>query len=359
MIKGKIKNYFPGGNTYLGFYSFYDNVLKRIEHLIIIKGGPGTGKSTLMKRIGEAAVERGYDIEYLWCSSDSQSLDGVVIPKLNTAVVDGTAPHTRDPEFPGAVDKIVNVGDFWDERKLKQHKESIVKLTTKYKGMYKTAYTHLRRAMVFYKLLEEYYWQNMDFGRVDKLTEELIVKIFKGRVAQGNGKTRHMFASAITPSGIVSYVDNLTEDMDIRYILTGGPGTGKSTLLKRVGDTAVERGFSVDYYHCALDPESLDMVVISEIKTALLDGRRPHSVKFKDSDEIIDLLKFVELSMIEANKKGIDAARTGYKFEFEMALKTLKDIKKTHDDIEEFYKNAMDFKGIDELTQKIIKEILS
>lgn len=90
-----IKNLFPGGNTSKGFYSFYRYILKQNEarRIFCIKGGPGTGKSSLMKKIGSYFYDKGYDIEYHHCSSDNNSLDGVVIKPLNVALLDGTAPH--------------------------------------------------------------------------------------------------------------------------------------------------------------------------------------------------------------------------------------------------------------------------
>lgn len=95
MSEGKIRHLFPGGNTSLGFYSFYDNILFQEEatRIICIKGGPGVGKSTFMRKIGYTMLEKGYDIEFMHCSSDNNSLDGVVIPAIGVALLDGTAPH--------------------------------------------------------------------------------------------------------------------------------------------------------------------------------------------------------------------------------------------------------------------------
>ena len=47
-----VSEYFPGANTPEGFYSYYSDILKpdETEHKIILKGGPGTGKSSLMKK---------------------------------------------------------------------------------------------------------------------------------------------------------------------------------------------------------------------------------------------------------------------------------------------------------------------
>ena len=46
-----------------------------------------------MRRVGKAMEEHGLDVEYIVCSGDPDSLDAVVFPALNTAIVDGTAPH--------------------------------------------------------------------------------------------------------------------------------------------------------------------------------------------------------------------------------------------------------------------------
>ncbi|WP_353733643.1 hypothetical protein [Syntrophothermus sp.] len=40
MEKGKVKMVFPGGNTCLGFYSFYDNIIEPdANRIFVIKGG--------------------------------------------------------------------------------------------------------------------------------------------------------------------------------------------------------------------------------------------------------------------------------------------------------------------------------
>lgn len=94
-------SYFLGANSYNGFYSLYDSFtsLPEIKRLYIIKGGPGCGKSTFMKAIATAANEAGYDVERVLCSADPDSLDGIYIPGLHIAYVDGTAPHAAVSMF--------------------------------------------------------------------------------------------------------------------------------------------------------------------------------------------------------------------------------------------------------------------
>ena len=48
--------YYLGANAPTGFYSLYDQMLdpEKARDIRILKGGPGCGKSTLMKQVGRA-----------------------------------------------------------------------------------------------------------------------------------------------------------------------------------------------------------------------------------------------------------------------------------------------------------------
>ena len=87
--------YFLGANSPTGFYSLYDHLLppEQARAIFILKGGPGCGKSTLMRKIAAWAEEAGLETEYILCSGDPDSLDAVVLPSKGVAIVDGTAPQ--------------------------------------------------------------------------------------------------------------------------------------------------------------------------------------------------------------------------------------------------------------------------
>ena len=91
--------YFLGANSPTGFYSLYPELIQpeRARTIYILKGGPGCGKSTLMRRVGARMEEEGLDTEYILCSGDPDSLDALLLPQLGVALVDGTAPHGMAP----------------------------------------------------------------------------------------------------------------------------------------------------------------------------------------------------------------------------------------------------------------------
>ena len=146
-------HYFPGGNTAEGFCSHFGDILPAPmqRRMFYLKGGPGVGKSTLMRRVGEAAEKAGLEVEYFHCSSDPDSLDAVCLPQKGAALMDGTAPHVYDPVAPGARDTLVSLGDFLDEAALRSHIEDILNLQKAISGRFRRCYCYLGGAQ---KVLE-------------------------------------------------------------------------------------------------------------------------------------------------------------------------------------------------------------
>jgi hypothetical protein len=93
--EGKALHYFLGSNTPQGFVSRFDQLADPDDdwRLFIIKGGPGSGKSTILKKVAAHLRGQGRDVEIIHCSSDVDSLDGVICPSLKISFADGTPPH--------------------------------------------------------------------------------------------------------------------------------------------------------------------------------------------------------------------------------------------------------------------------
>ncbi|MFV9510244.1 PRK06851 family protein [Tepidibacillus sp. LV47] len=358
---GTIKNYYAGGNTNVGFYSLFDDVLKGLDRLYIIKGGPGTGKSTFMKKIGLTMAEKGYNVEFLHCSSDNNSLDGVIFPEIHLGLVDGTAPHVVDPKYPGVVDEIINLGEFWDKEKLRANGKRIIKLTNDISENFKHAYEQFAEAKLIHDEWEEIYLEAMDFNKANMVTEELINKIFVGDIEREDRPIiRRRFFGAATPKGAVHFIENITEDIERRYIVKGRPGSGKSTMMKKIGKRAESLGLSVEYFPCSFDPNSLDMVIIPKLSVAILDGTAPHVIDpSRPTDEVVDMFELCIDPQVEIEKaKELENVEQRYKIKMTIGTNHLKEAKRLHDELETYYIAAMDFAAIDSKREEILEEVL-
>ena len=111
-------------NSGQGFRSYFDTFLGKMQYVYVIKGGPGTGKSGFMRRIRKEAQKRGEESLPIFCSSDPESLDGLILKERRIAFVDGTSPHVQEPAQPGfrpapGIQKPVDIRSNVQEKTLK------------------------------------------------------------------------------------------------------------------------------------------------------------------------------------------------------------------------------------------------
>ena len=135
--------YFAASNSRGGFYSYYEHCFRgRVDRLYCIKGGPGTGKSTLMREIMREGERRGYRAEAYYCSSDADSLDGVLLFGRTDSIglLDATSPHAFEPRVPGARENIIDLGRFWNEQALTAEYPRIETLNRQKSDAYRACY---------------------------------------------------------------------------------------------------------------------------------------------------------------------------------------------------------------------------
>ncbi|MGN1059690.1 MAG: hypothetical protein ACI4QW_04590 [Clostridia bacterium] len=94
--RGSLCDRFFGSATINGSVDYID-ALSADTKRYFIKGRPGTGKSTFLKKLALSACDRGYHVERYHCSFDPNSLDMVVIRELGICLFDSTAPHEYFP----------------------------------------------------------------------------------------------------------------------------------------------------------------------------------------------------------------------------------------------------------------------
>ncbi len=351
--------YFLSGNTAEGFYSLWEENIKDLTKLIILKGGPGTGKSSMMKAFAKAAKSRGFEVELIWCSSDADSLDGVIIRDLNMGIMDGTAPHMRDPKFPGVVEEIMNLGDFWDVEALQKEGDAIIKTTQENSGFFTLAYDEFQKAKNHYDEIQSILNHCMDMDEIYSLIDEYLKGLNQKIMPKSTkGKRIMRFASANTNKGNIHFFDELFSSAKERLILKGKGNKGKSIFMQDVADFYLAKGYDVIHYPCSFDPESYDAIMIPEVEAVILDGSGPQVLKTKAEDSILDLSIYMDKKIYNDSKELLELVENEYKTHYDKGLLYIREAKNIHDILEMYYIKAMDFDGVERLSNELIEEFL-
>ena len=270
--------YFAASNSAEGFKNYYAEVFSRADFVYIIKGGPGTGKSSLMKKYARSAEERGAVCEYYYCSSDPSSLDGVLVfgERGVIGMLDGTAPHVSEPKFPGAREQIINLGECWDISLLHRQKNEIIALSERKGAEYKNAYTYLRSVGNLCAVSEGFLSEAVNFDKLRAAAGRLIRDLPCGRM-------EHIPAilDSVSMSGRVR-LPTFEENAKKLYIISDFHGVGElflTELFAFLRDRAVSARVSYD----PICPERVDGI--------FLEGERVAFVSVRDAQERYEALK--------------------------------------------------------------------
>ena len=119
--------WFLGANAPKGYFSRFDQLFSSSPEgrCFLLKGGPGTGKSTVLKKIAAVLKEKDPRTELIFCSADTDSLDAVITSDGAVSAADATLPHAVEPKYPGTYETVINLSDCWNEKVLREHAKEI------------------------------------------------------------------------------------------------------------------------------------------------------------------------------------------------------------------------------------------
>lgn len=364
------RHYFPGNNTPQGFFSYYDYILRQreAEKIVCIKGGPGTGKSTFLKKIAEKLVERGIDVDYLHCSADANSLDGISLPDRKIAFIDGTSPHIIDPKTPGAVDSILNFGEYWDTKGFDENKETIISQNEESSRWYSIAYYYMGAAKEIYNILSKFNDEAVEISEIYKISKDIIQKEYQDYdIAYKSGHQKKFFASAITPDGVVSYLKTLIEPVKKIYIVNVPEGYNNRSFMEMLMQGALYRGFDIECFYCPMDPTGkVEHFIVPDLDVAFVSTNKWHDIEaWEVSGEgvtkditLIDICDYRDMIFVEKNKDFMERVSKLYSFLLGESIFALKQAKLKHLEVESEYIPNMNFEKIDELVEITIENIV-
>ena len=217
--------FFGAANTKVGFVSFFDSIFspQKIDTLYILDGGPGCGKSTLMKNIASRCEKKGYLVERIFCSSSPTSLDGVILPEKRVAVIDGTPPHTYTPKLAGAREITINLGVAWDTKALSERRETISSLAASKAQNYKKAYIYLHAANLLKNEQFEADLSHVLFDKLHKNVSLVASKELSGVTENSEFCPDIRLSRAISCKGNI-YFDSFSRMAQKTYLVTDFKG---------------------------------------------------------------------------------------------------------------------------------------
>lgn len=313
-------------------------------HAYIIKGGPGTGKSSFMRKCAVSAAQRGAQVILCPCSSDPDSLDGVILPKEKKIILDGTAPHVVEPLYPALCEQIVNTGEYWNADKLKGSEKELISLFGKHSLIHKRAAQYINAAGQLAKYNLSAALNVTDIDKVMKFATGLSKKNIPYR-KHGNGREWVRFLGGITPKGPVFYGKTINSMCDNIFVIADSYGAVSSIILSVVRDYAIMNGYEIITVKNPLLPNDItDHIIIPELKIAFC--RETDDMPIITDTRRIHARRFMNMADLHKKRQRIIFNKRVCRELLDTAAQTLSEAKSLHDVIEQFYINIMDFDAL-------------
>ncbi|MGE5418003.1 MAG: hypothetical protein ACM3UZ_14790 [Acidobacteriota bacterium] len=347
-MKKNIEYVFASCYTARGYVSFLPRLISNLKRIVLLEGCPGSGKSTFMRKTGLNFRNRGYETQFWLSPRDPAYLDGIFIPQLKMAVIDGN---------------LLSDGVTFDESIEIQCLDLGTYLRENHGHLAEIEDLHNISAELSRQVTESLNLAGMakqEAGNYNVLSQPSLSEIaqkLSSEILQGTARADHYFASAVTSQGIVDYYEEICANCQNRYLLTGAGAGDKSKVIHDIANAALARGFSVNYYHSKLNPDEVEMIIIEERRTVVVDAEVLRTSN-KPGDIIVE--------MLPDNDSGIDTTTTSlYEAERRFnqllfdAIQKLDQMCEAEQRLSRLVTKAMAFEQVDICCEELVQEILT
>ena len=335
--------YFLGANSAYGFHSYYGELFSdpRIRQLIVLKGGAGCGKSTLMRAVAREGAALGLRGEELLCSSDPDSLDGLILPEAGLALVDGTAPHVVEPPLCGCGASYLDLGRHYNPRVLQARRRELEALKAQNAACYPAATACFQAADALTGALPP------------NLGQQPLCSLRLPREPLGDrpGRTLRRFYHGLTPQGPLA----LPLDRKQVWVLHSNLGLA-GPLLRRTAEAFRAAGYDVILGESPFHPGEVTHLEIPtlDLGYALDCAIFPYPGEAEDRCDLDGPAREV---LSRSDRETLDRVLGLSRQLTAEGLSHLRRAKELHDALEALYRDGVDFAGVNRDTETV-KQLL-
>lgn len=312
VISSTITHFFGQALTGQGIKNVYQDVMNEADAVYLLKGAHGFKVSELLQKLGIFYSEKGWDIDYFHDPLYENTMEAVFIKGPQKILILQATNPPIEPVVLGERDHVISLYDCVNEDQLVSDEElfSLNKLKRTY---FHRCFMELSKSILIHDDWEIETRKNMNWNGLNQQFAELSQQYLSNKLDKPAELT-HRLLGTLTPNGARDTVQSITQNLEKRLFIKGYPGTGKSSMMKKFANEALSKGYDVQLVWCGLDTNSIDMVILPDLKFCIFDSTEPHVYspdENRPGDEIFDIAQHCHPTEIE--EKNIQEIVAQYK----------------------------------------------
>jgi hypothetical protein len=342
--------YFLGGASPAGFETSFWS-----EHSgyygYYLKGGPGTGKSTLLKKIAVAFPDEPVSLYH--CASDPQSLDAVVLETRGVYIADATAPHEAGTPLPCVTGELVDLGAGLDAELLQESAAEIKRCYQENCALHLQARKGFAGIAAMEAQTDAVGAAALDAEKLRRFAERLAGRLFPKRQTQP-GVLLHRQRIAVTPKGRLAF---LPPEHDL-ILLRDGIGTASAELLRLLAEAAAVRGLRCEVTQSLTLPDRpLVLICLPAQKlTIVMEHALPADAAAAPAS-VIRMQRFYSSETLRRQRTLLRFCRKTAEAAEARTSALLAEALQVHDELEAYYIRALQRPFLDQVTADLIEYI--
>ena len=184
-----------------------------------------------------------------------------------------------------------------------------------------------------------------NFEKVRRYVKRLCIRLLPRTEEMGSEELRLL--SAITPKGEVFYQGTVQALADKCILFRDDYGAVSRLLLELIRAEALARGYHIITCPCAMHPEDkIDHIIIPSLRLAFLTDNRWHPVRLSAA-QTVRCSRFVDRENLSACRARLRFNERAAAELLEQACALMAQAKSCHDELETYYRTAVDFAQVD------------
>ena len=280
------------------------------------------------------------------CASDPDSFDGVIFVRQRRAIVDATAPHTIEPDAPGADEVVLSLYHTIQADALRPHAEEVKALFARNAALRARAARYVASAGSLLLDSRRAEACSANFEKVRRYVKRLCTRLLPR--TENTAREELRLLSAVTPKGEVFYQHTAQALADRFIVFRDEYGAVSRLLLELIRAEALARGYHIITCPCAMHPEDkIDHILIPELRLAFLTDNRWHPVQLPGM-QAVRCTRFLDRENLAGYRARLRFNERAAAELLEQATALMAQAKSCHDELETYYRTTVDFAQVDE-----------
>ncbi|MBQ3065427.1 MAG: hypothetical protein IJC98_04240, partial [Clostridia bacterium] len=272
------------------------------------------------------------------------------IPALGIAILDGTAPHTVDAVYPGAVETILNMGDFFETSILQQSLDGIREQKQKNAVAHKHAGDFLEAAASVRRTALGLVGPLIDHEKAERLAERIVGRCQKEKTPDCSVR----FVSAIGVQGSVHL--QTAEKRAEMCVYVSDKRHLSAFFFDHLIAAANAHGVSYTRYAVPLRPEETEGVFFPSLNTVYFSDRYG---KCREDASLLNTDRFLDKASFAGIRQRYRFSQKCFLALMDGAYASLAEAGRAHDLLESYYVSAMNFRALDAYTARFVQSLFS